>query len=64
MTEIWLDPPLMRSLIPWAILSVAVALKVWRFTRLVRHHLPPKPADLEYVRASLERSWQRDQQQA
>ncbi|MCP9927783.1 hypothetical protein [Cyanobium sp. CH-040] len=54
----------MRSLIPWAILLVAVALKVWRFTRLVRQHLPPKPADLEYVRASLERSWQRDQQQA
>lgn len=50
--------------IPWAILSVAVALKVWRFTRLVRQHLPAKAADLENLRASLERSWHRDQQQA
>ena len=51
-------------LIPWAILSVAVALKFWRFTRLVRQHLPETTSELERVRASLERNWQKDQQQA
>lgn len=51
-------------LIPWAILSVAVGLKFWRFTRLVRQHLPGTPSEIEPVRASLEQIWQRDQQQA
>ncbi|MFO8046529.1 MAG: hypothetical protein R6U30_11770 [Halomonas sp.] len=48
--------------IPWAILSVAVALKVWRFTRLVRRHLPGPRSELDTVRASLEQIWQKDQQ--
>ncbi|MGB5134040.1 MAG: hypothetical protein WBN89_02575 [Prochlorococcaceae cyanobacterium] len=51
------------TLIPWVIVSVALALKVWRFTGLVRRHLMGAPAELENARALLERSWQRDQQE-
>ncbi len=48
-------------LVPWAILSLAVGLKFWRFTRLVRQHVPGLSSELERARASLEQRWQKDQ---
>jgi hypothetical protein len=51
-------------LIPWVIFALAAGLKFWRFTRLVRQHRPGQGPELERVRASLERNWRRDQQEA
>lgn len=61
MTVITMTTPI-GGVIPWAILCVALGLKVWRFTTLVRAHMPGRPAEreLERVRASLERIWDRD----
>lgn len=58
-----LDHPIWM-LIPWAIFSVAAGLKFWRFTRLVRQQLLGSSSELERVRASLEQSWRKHQQEA
>jgi hypothetical protein len=51
-------------LIPWAIFALAAGVKFWRFARLVRQHRPGPGSELERVRASLERTWRRDQQRS
>jgi hypothetical protein len=49
-------------LVPWAVFSLAVAFKFWRFTSLVRRHLGPAVNSTERARQRLERLWRHDQQ--
>jgi hypothetical protein len=51
-------------LVPWAVFSIAVAFKFWRFTSLIRRQLGPVPNSTEQARQRLERIWQRDGQAA
>lgn len=50
------------ELIPWGILAVAVAMKIWRLAGLMRAQWPRRPTEreLQRVRASLERVWNQD----
>jgi hypothetical protein len=52
-----MDHPILM-LLPWAVFSLAVALKLWRFTALLRRHLSAAPTSTERVRRSLERIYQ------
>jgi hypothetical protein len=58
-----MDHPLWL-LVPWAVFAVAAGLKVWRVSSLVRRALLGAPGDNARFRQSLERIWQKDQQEA
>jgi hypothetical protein len=47
-------------LVPWAVFSLAVAFKFWRFTSLVRRQLGPALTSTERARQRLERLWRQD----
>lgn len=51
-------------LVPWAVFVVAVGLKFWRITTLVRRNLLGMPSRTERFRQALERIWATDQQDA
>lgn len=49
-------------LVPWAVFALAAGVKFWRITSLIRRHLSSSSLGTELFRRSLERRWQRDQQ--
>ena len=51
-------------LVPWAVFAVAGGLKFWRLTTAFRRHLLGIPSSTERFRQTLERMWQKNQQQA
>ena len=51
-------------LVPWAVFAVAAGVKFWRITTVFRSRLEGSPARTERFRQSLERIWQKDQQEA
>jgi hypothetical protein len=51
-------------LVPWAVFAIALGLKFWRLTSLMRRQLHPAPTSTEQARQQLERLWQKDQQAA
>jgi hypothetical protein len=54
----------LSMLVAWAVFSLAVAFKIWRFSSLIRSQLRPAPTPIDQARQRLERLWQRDQQTA
>jgi hypothetical protein len=50
--------------VPWAVFAIALGLKFWRLTSLMRRQLHPAPTSTEQARQQLERLWQKDQQAA
>jgi len=51
-------------LVPWAVFAVAAGVKFWRITTVFRRRLEGSPSRTERFRQSLERIWQKDQQEA
>jgi hypothetical protein len=49
-------------LVPWAVFAVAVGLKLWRLTGLLRRQAWGHTSGTERFRQSLERIWAKDQQ--
>jgi hypothetical protein len=58
-----MDHPLWM-LAPWAVFSIAIGVKFWRFTGLVRRQLRPEARGTEDARQQLERLWRKDQRAA
>ena len=52
-------------LVPWLVFAVAIALKAWKFGRLINNRWRPQlgatARDMDRFRAQLELGWQRSQ---
>ena len=50
-----------QLLLPWLVFAVAVGLKTWKVSRLIKRQVRSSPWGMERFRADLERNWQRSQ---
>ena len=50
-----------RLLLPWLVFAVAVGLKTWKVSRLIKRQVRSSPWGMERFRADLERNWQRSE---